>query len=185
MLPFSGAKAVTTENFPDGGKSLTYRYDELDELIAKYQQALEKLNPIEKKRNKLKSDICYYTSWPLLIGGCLSIGSGVDSLKDKKNNKVSAKAVAKCALGTLGLILGAGGLVAYANGTFSSHQCFEMEMQLFALRSTKSLLDRYIDQNICTPEQAREDFFYRFFIDKNGMVEIISVEPSKQHKFPE
>lgn len=191
MLPCGSAKAVTTENLPDGGKVLTYSYDELDELIEKHQTALNKL----KSKKKLLNGAVEYTALPsgvisIFLGTGL-LSAGIESSKNKKDKKTSAEAIKIGALGTLGLLGGVGLCVLpfaikdlpYAN------QIKNMNLAINRINRVKNGLVLNMNPNmnpnpnmspamnamlnrlfVTNLENVRENFFLRFFVDKNGFV---------------
>lgn len=185
MLPCGGAKAVTTEPLPDGGKVLTYRYDELDELIEKHQTALNKL----KSKKKLLNGAVEYTALPsgvisIFLGSGL-LSAGIESFKNKKDKKTSAEAIKIGALGALGLLGGVGLCVLpfsikdlpYANQIENMNLAINrinrvknglvLDMNPNMSPAMNAMLDRLFVTNL---ENVKENFFLRFFVDKNGFV---------------
>ena len=155
MLPCVNVKAISTTDLSDCVKVLTYKYDELDELIAKHKRALEKL----QKTRGLKENLLIAGMAGSLISSCGLAIKGVILCANKKKKNIPL-GTATCALGAACLAGIPYSIKAMDNLAI---QISNLKVAIYSLSASKERIG-------ALDEQSRNNSSYSLYIDKNGYV---------------
>ncbi len=157
-----GVSGYEVEYFPDGGKTITYTYEELSQLSEKHKQLLEEIiNDINIKRKR-------YTNIKIVssVSSVLCIVAGIFMCVDKGNKLIPG--IVLGILGALSLI----GVPVGLNHSMDNleEQMFTVEGKISEFNSIKRMVDRYILSRLSTVENITQNFYYTLFVDKDGFV---------------
>lgn len=157
-----GVSGYEVEYFSDGGKTITYTYEELSQLSEKHKQLLEEIiNDINIKRKR-------YTNIKIVsnVSSVLCIVAGIFVCVNKGNKLIPGIALGM--LGALSLVGVTMGFNCFVDSLKSQKDAVEERINV--IDATKRRVNSHIADGLAKESDVKRDFYYTLFFDEKGFI---------------
>lgn len=169
-----GVRGYDVTFLPDGGKKITYTYDELQQLSERHKQLLAQVRAAIASKSQSYRNIKIVSSIASVI--CMIVGAVMWADNTGKDNNTGAASndgsvipgIMLCVLGALGLIGVPAGLHFSMGNLQDQEQA--INSRIFVIDATKQRVESHILNHLVTEADAKRDFYYSLFVDSQGFV---------------